>query len=663
MTAFPILRALRVSDYGLYPGTRSQPGIDVEFHPGLTLVLGANGLGKTTLITLLYRMCTGPYDIPGLSSGGELGGRRREARRLTRRAASLFADRVNDGATGASATLRFSLSELELEVTRSLESLEMTDLRLGGKAVAADEAEYHQVICSRAGVNTFGDWILLLRHLTFYFEERRALVWDPTAQRQILRLLFLRPEVSSKWTAMERDILERDSRTRNLQSALTSAERSVAEVEEVAGDADSVREELTTLERLQKIDEPKLSALNDGLAQLEANRQAARLNVLQAEEDKESAYRDLERRQLLAIEASFPTADETARYLLAQLISDEECLACGTKSPTLASDLRKRVDAHRCVICGSPIVEEAKSASGSRAITNANKKLKKTATHAEVAAAARDTAELEFNGALEEIQQLTTAVSERRARIEALVKRLPPDEAAIHEQHDEVAALRSQVERMKGDLEDRRSKFRNLVQRTSRTIVTYRDEVQKQFAAYAEGFLLEECSLAWAPHTDRVGETGATIKFPAYELEMAGADFESPVRRSGPEQVSESQREFIDLAFRMALMRVAGDHGFGSLVIDAPESSLDAVFVSRAADVLARFATADSENRLIVTSNLIEGNLIPELIRRSKIKSTRDKRFVDLLRLAAPTAATRSLKTEYSQVRDGLFEKGRRKKR
>ena len=103
------------------------------------------------------------------------------------------------------------------------------------------------------------------------------------------------------------------------------------------------------------------------------------------------------------------------------------------------------------------------------------------------------------------------------------------------------------------------------------------------------------CALIWAPHKAQVGEYGPQINFPAYELEM-GADFPSPVRRSGPEQVSESQREFIDLAFRMALMRVAGPERAGTLVIDAPESSLDAVFVTRAADVLT------PSGRLILTT-------------------------------------------------------------
>jgi hypothetical protein len=109
----------------------------------------------------------------------------------------------------------------------------------------------------------------------------------------------------------------------------------------------------------------------------------------------------------------------------------------------------------------------------------------------------------------------------------------------------------------------------------------------------------------------------------------------------------------------MALMSVAGIDGVGSLVIDAPESSLDAVFVRRAAKVLVRFGAPDSGNRLIVTSNLIEGDLIPALIRDAGIRSHADPRIVDLLDLAAPTAATRVLGGEYRRVRKALFERAK----
>src|SRR5438046_4376628 len=100
----------------------------------------------------------------------------------------------------------------------------------------------------------------------------------------------------------------------------------------------------------------------------------------------------------------------------------------------------------------------------------------------------------------------------------------------------------------------------------------------------------------------------------------------------------------------MAFMEVASEAG-GTLIIDAPESSLDAVFVKQAATVLTRFGNVEAGNRLIVTSNLVDGDLIPELLRRSRIVSSRDRRVIDLLRIAAPTAATKRLHKEYAEVR------------
>ena len=103
-------------------------------------------------------------------------------------------------------------------------------------------------------------------------------------------------------------------------------------------------------------------------------------------------------------------------------------------------------------------------------------------------------------------------------------------------------------------------------------------------------------------------------------------------------------------------MHIASSGG-GTLVIDAPESSLDAVFATRAATVLIRFCDSDNRNRLVVTSNLVDGDLIPALLSRASIKSSRDSRIIDLLRMATPTAAVRQLRADYAKVRERLFER------
>jgi hypothetical protein len=220
----------------------------------------------------------------------------------------------------------------------------------------------------------------------------------------------------------------------------------------------------------------------------------------------------------------------------------------------------------------------------------------------------------------------------------------------VHQQRAELATMRSRVEMLRKQLAEKRPAFQMFVDEKSREMVSRSDDIKTSFEDYARGFLLETCSLVWSPQRARVGQTGDLIEFPAFELEMSGSDFPSPVRRGGPEQVSESQREFIDLAFRMSLMDIAGSSGVGSLVIDAPESSLDAVFVGRAASVLARYAEPSRENRLVVTSNLVEGRLIPTLLQLSSSPEDYHSRLVDLFKIAEPTAAVRELRKEYEAI-------------
>ena len=58
MTELPVLERLQIRQYGLYPGPAGDGTFDITLAPGLTVVLGANGLGKSTLVNILFRMLT-----------------------------------------------------------------------------------------------------------------------------------------------------------------------------------------------------------------------------------------------------------------------------------------------------------------------------------------------------------------------------------------------------------------------------------------------------------------------------------------------------------------------------------------------------------------------------------------------------------------------------
>jgi len=568
--------------------------------------------------------------------------------------------RVKDEAANATATLQFTMGNSIVEVTRSLASLAVIRLAVDGVETQATEDMFQAIVGDLSGLPAFGDWILILRYLVFYFEDRRALVWDPTAQRQILRLLLLPTEVASQWAAKERSVLELDSRVRNLQSALNREEGVERQARAKASQGAAVVDQLAKLDQTLRTQVAELEAASDALPAADEARQQARLRALSFEQQNDIARRNLEQLQFRQIAHTFPTRDETGRYLMSRLLSTGVCQTCGTSVPEVAAALAARIAESYCVVCGSHIDGTSRRGRAARAELQ---QLTETVGQLEAARSAsveaREAAEADYDRLVSDFARLDDAASRTRAEIAALVRRLPPDEKSLRQQAAEVSSLRGRLERLKAELDQERGEFESLVRRDMRTIADHREPIISNFREFAQGFLLEASALRWAPHKSRVGQTGPRVDFPAFEVEMGGSDFPSPVRRSGPDQVSESQREFVDLAFRMTLMHVTGTTGSGSIVIDAPEASLDAVFSERAASVLVRFADPVRNNRVIVTSNLVDGQLIPKMLREADIDSATDERIVDLLRLATPTKAVSELAEEYATVRDRLFQSAR----
>lgn len=648
-----------VDGYGLYPGIPGpdgeNTGLHADFGQGLSLIIGANGLGKTTLIKLIYRMIGGPYDIPSLAAGEELGNRRLEATQLPSYERTMFAARVADRAVSATATLSVAFGDKHFLVTRNLSNLSLAGITIdGGQIQSISEDQYQTIVCDAAGVGSFGDFLLMLRYLVFYFEDRRALVWDQTAQRQLLRMLFLPPAQAQEWTAHERVILTKDSDVRNFQAVVGKEERELTKNVRKSQSATALRAELVSLEGVQENDRQRLQELGTLTADLDNGRQQARVTHLEAEQDHETRFRSVEEAKLLSIQARFPEVATTGRYILAQLMTDHDCLVCGTHSDEAAAAYSARIEEDLCVVCSTPLasvegiveqrtVADERVAKRVQALDAAEKTLAG-------ATLAREAAEKEFNDHWRAVAKLEAAIAERASRINDIVDALPPSELAMREQRDDLSRLRGLLEARKGELADLRRDFALFVAERRDELMQQASAISMYFGEFATGFLSEEISLTWSSYRARLGQSGDLIEFPAFDLEMSGSDFDASVRRAGPNEVSESQREFIDLAFRMAMMRAASEEGSASLVIDTPESSLDAVFAKRAGEILIRFANGDG-NSLIVTSNLVEGSLIPTLAAGLKQYPDPKQRLIDLFAIAELTAAVLAEPEAYAEVR------------
>lgn len=160
--------------------------------------------------------------------------------------------------------------------------------------------------------------------------------------------------------------------------------------------------------------------------------------------------------------------------------------------------------------------------------------------------------------------------------------------------------------------------------------------------------------------------------------------------REDASEVSESQREFIDLAFRMALMEAASaPESDAMLVLETPEASLDSLFVREAGALFRAFAAKGDAlgNVFIASTNLNNEGMIPALFgvtappARKPVSSddadalTRDEapaaedlppalpagarrgHLINLLSISAPNAALRQHREFYEKkLWDAVFE-------
>lgn len=661
MTYFPVLEHLRVSDYGLYPGANRDGILNIEFKPGLSVILGANGLGKSTLIQLIFRVLTGPFDIS--LPEGSVGTAELTAEALNRRRVLAFAARVADAAANAKATLTFSLGSRRFVVTRALKDLSLLEFTVD-ESEGSLEPALQDALKSACNAGTFGEFIYLLRTMVFFFEDRRQLVWDPTAQRQLLRQLLLTRDQAEGWRSLERDILKADTRMRNLQAALRREEREAASAHVKTLAAPSIKAALAKAEAFLATQGDRHDLLASQVQEMDSLRHRHRLDQLRAESEVHAAVQELERARLAAVESRFPTLDASMRYIFSRLMTDDVCKVCDTPERVQTrQEFVANIDARHCVICQAPLTSHSNVVDMSEErIALLRAKVDQTQAAAVTSQQLLSESSVEFERTTSELSKLVAQIAEIRVNIAALIRQLPPEEQIVRSRHDELSSLNSTVVMLRADIRSKREQFASSMATYRDSIRSFAEDIKREFDSAASGFLLEDSSLTWAPTRQHVGQAGADgldpVEYPSFSVEMTGANFgRTTVRRDGPDQVSESQREFIDLAFRMALIQVAAPDRAASILIDAPESSLDAVFVRRAAGVFARFANSSPTNRLIATSNLAAGTLIPAMLKAAEPDAAaRRGRIIDLFDLGVPTRAMEQLNTEYEALRVELFE-------
>ena len=684
MANFPVLKRIRVTDYGLYVGTTDSPGLDHHFVDGVNVIVGINGLGKTTLLTMLLRALIGASDVPGDDALGDT------RRRLIPSDRAWFRKRVPDDAVNARVTVWFTLGEQNFEVTRSLANLDIVAMSVDQQELESGrgpqmEGAYRESVIRASGLASFDDFVFLQRYIVFYLEDRRSLVWDPAAQGEILGILF--GDAGSRRTRyveLFNDLLSKDSEYRNMHAVVSGRRKKIdkqtstiqgGQIEMTVQTLETRRNDLKALVRRKN----ELTNTRDGLRQQMENRR-------QEIHDKRA---DTATQLNQFYESFFPSLDAPARYLLAQFEAGAGCLVCGSKGQTATERVASKIYMNTCPVCDSPLEHgdhRVNDPHAGEAIETQRQEISAAETELANMVAPLHDAELEYSQVAADLVAVTGQVADLEQQLKALGQSLPQ----VMEQREELSngllAFEAALNQLEVERLELSAHFGEIAEATAQEVRAVSAQLEQTFAGYISGFLAEQCEIKYTPRIRQLGQRAGTEQFPFPHFVPAltsGVHRNGATVREAGQSVSESQKEFIDLAFRMALLALAAPDAPTMLILETPEASLDSVFVPRAADLLRRFATREGpahETRLIASSNVnreemipalfgaypdqrfyeqvIDGSLsgMPEMIPLGQ----RDSHVLDLLKIAAPTRALERFRAAYEEERDQAIYPERR---
>ena len=347
MITFPVLTFLRVENYGLFPGKPVGKGIEWDFKKGLCLIAGINGLGKTTLLTMLLRVFSGPFDLTGDGLPETLESVIPESPILLKtRVLRYFAQRVADQGREATVTLKAKSGKDEITISEHLFDLRLLLFAVNGEprdlgANRQDrEAAFQQLMCAFFDLSSFVDVLLVLHHVIFFMEVGLGALWDENAQRHLLRALYLEKDLAAQVAAAERRVVSTDSRARNISASAFAIEERLRHARASAANASEIAVELAAEQKLLDAELMERERLDSLLDELDEQRKEVRREYEQAKLTREEADNAVERLKFAVLSQLFPRMEDAARLVVLKVLTTGECLVCGANAQRRREETR-----------------------------------------------------------------------------------------------------------------------------------------------------------------------------------------------------------------------------------------------------------------------------------------------------------------------------------
>lgn len=655
----PELVSINIKNYTLYPN-----GLDYtyDFVKGINLILGGNGMGKTTFVNIIK------FGLIGLYRKAKDLTRTYQGRAIVKRLlypSDYFSARKDDSvkAVGeATVTLHFLIKDAHFRVVRSLDTgtllyVTINGTPLVGEPLTEDRYErleninlqkpyllYAYETQIRAYSNlTFDDLIFFVNEILFFGENHNTVLWNEgidgrtDVQYELFTKYFSEPELNERRQEMSRQARYYDSLSRhksedmrvinNLLKKLkqsdgdgTSPQSATIDIIALKGEIEKLTEELSAIKSAQK-------KLDEDIANLQGEINRDSLQASKLDDEKKQLEKEM---NASLWETLHPMYDVFVKNI--QL--NHVCPICNQETDVLVDRVNEATS--KCFVCGSEIhltSDEILTAKYKEVIAThkslyqgiANKQRKIRAIEDSQHNLDRDFREKDLRR--RSLQQQLREQEFKRA------ESAEPDK--LQALDDEYNKYAKEKEKLQKKSDEYKVQELQLTSRIAEEILSNVSRFSSIFSSYAQQFLGVSCSLEYNSYDDRPKRFYPVI--------------DGKVRKQ-EESLSESQRFFIDHSFRMSILTFFYQSP-SFYIVETPDSSLDLSYEQNAAGVFLQFLK--KPNIVIVTSNLNNSSFISHLTKDESVQLSMVG-LLDIAKQSAIQGSNERIKNIYNEIKNKI---------
>ncbi len=596
--------------------------IEMTESDGPSVVLGGNGLGKTTIMqAIAYGLAGGTSQINNDD-------------KMWKWDHKYFHGRIDIGAIkSAFVEVSFSFGSDNYSLRRGFISERVIAFRNGDADWIERTGDAHKAfvkaISESGNYKSEEDFAFIFHHLLYLPETRQLLAWDVDAQLRTLMLLNQDILSESDFRRQRMKIKELDSDKRHIHVAIGKV-RSQIEAEEKNVTTKDNSSSSTFLAKQRALME-QLSSLTKKRVKFESKEREASQQLNEISVEIEKLREQVEEAEATLVLHLLHDHEQQNNLALNKLTSRGICPACGTKQSYLQDLALKYQHNHQCTLCGSdepqgdtPQLSTLQNQLHEKVRAQKNIERKYLDVKTQLSVVKREESEIEFELSTKWYKSSDVEQIER----EDVVK-------MGENPHEQLAKLEKQELDFERQLQTRRRELeRNYTDYVAK-LGSRLETLRSSYKDYATKFLGTECLLD-------ENTIGKPIKFKHYIPNFNGK------ARPKPESCSEAQRFFLDIAFRMAVIDYAcGPKEQGTtFVCETPETALDYSYINNVVDMFQTFIGRN--HSLIVSSNIQHDSIAGRLVKESSSKKKAN--VINLLELGQLSDVQKKAKPELDAI-------------